>query len=978
MQNFDEGGDFKPGPFTAGKASDAVGGSWRVNFSKPDDFTITTEQAASKPHALKVLRQERAGAAILNFQPAIGYDFTFECKVYCAEGDGVVLHINKTGVARPFAGVLLQAGRKPSAYNAQMGWMQDKSLPPVPANQWFTCRVVFNVGERLYSLDIVTADGRRVVGDQPYPIVIDGVCDCVHFINILPVGCQSYIDDVVVTQSDEPAVGNRTLMNSRASSSDAALAAVLRGQYGAAYDAKPGQNAVIEFSPEADVNALILKTAHGTLPKVSLKALNLLGHWIDFGDSLSVDEQGFLVLPPTQKVTKLTLDFAAPTTLSVCRIYSPLSAGQGKLDMDFAEKVDAEYRLPVYDLQYAGHDRAQLTFVNHTDADIPVVVTLHERGKGQDYGTPQKVVLLPGSSDIFYDLKDMPNGEYVTRIMDNSVPEAAKHGTLERLLRLRTSPKCTVAPQTDVTGQKIFFPDGFYLAESENIDFIPCVAKRHLAVHGTPGDDDMWVYFADDLFIDKDGRIRINYHTLNRLWQTDSMKHFNAVALDNTLDRWESSEGTVKVPPQKRPFDSQLPPAAKPDWRPKPGPDGKIEYHFYDAAKDGPVKLNQVNLDMISPSAAGTVGYQNYDWKVLKPAPCTIWPVWYKAPGEAVILSRTPLVDTFPPSGAIEPANSGSDLGFGQWLSDDGKTLFMGHGRHLIRFMPYIARYDNLYDRARIVAVWRTNDGIHWEQNYVAPPSVNKPHADQSYGGAHIRVPDGAGLRVGFFNRYSACYQQISWELIYSWDGFRWTRFQDKPQFMPNGPVGDFFYGGGYVGLKMIEKDGKFYQLMSWVNDHCHFQSEIVHSSSMTVKGYTADFMKRRYGPRHLEEWPLFQKDFGGSWEKLSEHTRNATSGFGVMVYRKDGFFAATAGDSVARMVTVPFTAKGCLKANAVIEKGGFMDVSLLQDGKPLDGFSRHLGPCDNVAIPLFDRLPHGEFQVEITMKNARVHTLCF
>jgi len=41
-------------------------------------------------------------------------------------------------------------------------------------------------------------------------------------------------------------------------------------------------------------------------------------------------------------------------------------------------------------------------------------------------------------------LKDIPNGEYVTRIIDNSEPNAGKRGTLERLLRLRTSPKMDI------------------------------------------------------------------------------------------------------------------------------------------------------------------------------------------------------------------------------------------------------------------------------------------------------------------------------------------------------------------------------------------------------------------------------------------------------------------------------------------------------------------------------------------------------
>ena len=131
-QGFDDTGVFKPGPLMTGKASDAICGSWRVNAASPDDFTITTEQVASSPHALKVLRQT------------------------------------------------------------------------------------------------------------------------------------------------------------------------------------------------VDVNALILKTPNGTMPKVTVKALNLLGHWVDLGSGLSADEQGFIIFPPTQKVTKLTLDISLrlwsfPTAASIRR-----------------------------------------------------------------------------------------------------------------------------------------------------------------------------------------------------------------------------------------------------------------------------------------------------------------------------------------------------------------------------------------------------------------------------------------------------------------------------------------------------------------------------------------------------------------------------------------------------------------------------------------------------------------------------------
>ena len=980
-QNFDDTATFAPGPLADGAAHTPLGSAWHVSKPNTDAFSIVTSPVSSAPHALKVLRRspgsqtgQGAGFTALRLQPTEGYDFSLECKVNVTTGNGVVLHLVKDGVARPFIGVLLMADTKPKGYTADMGWLEDGSIPPLPSGQWVTCRIDFDCAEKCYRLNIATADGKHA-GTVNFPVVIDGLCDEVRFINILPDGCHSFIDDVRAVQSDQPILEGRRLLNANAASAEPSLAAVLAGKDGAAYNVTPKTPVEIEFSPEAEVNALMMHCADGAIPQVSAKALNSLGHWIDLG-KLAFDANGFLVMP-CPKVVKLALEFAEPATMTEFRIYSPLMAGQGNLDMAFSKKMDAEFRLPVYDRQYPGHERARFTLVNHTDKVFPVVVAMRERGDGRDCGK-REVSVPPGRHDIFYDLKGMPDGEYLTTVMDFSEPDSPKHGKLERLLRVRTSPPCTATPRRMVTGQKIFFPDGFYLASHENIEFIPGVAERHLVVHGRPGEDNPWIFYGDNIFIDKDGRVRINYRTMDRKWHTDSIRSYSAVAVDESLDKWETSEGSVPAPPQTRPMNRRLPPEAKPDWGKKPGPDGKIAYRFYDAAKDGPVKLSQVNLDMISPAAPGTIGYQKYDWKVMHPAPCTIWPVWYKAPGEAIILSRTPLVESFPPSGALEPPNSGSDLGFGQWLSDDGKTLFMGHGRHLMRHVPYTARYDNLFDRARIVAVWRTVNGLDWEQNYVAPPSECHPIADQSYGGVHFSVPDGGGLRIAFFNRYSAFTQQISWEIIYSWDGFRWTRFQGKPQFMSNGPLGDFFHGGGYVNLLAVEKDGKFYQLMSWVNDHYHFQSEMVHTNTMTASEITADYVKRRMEPRHLEEWPFFDKYFGCSWEKLAEHTRRATSGVGVAVYRKDGYFSASADAKTAKMLTTPFQADGALNINATVLDGGFLEARLLQNGATLPGYFRRLEPCDGVSIPLFEQLPKGEFQVEIVLRNARVYTLQF
>ena len=406
---------------------------------------------------------------------------------------------------------------------------------------------------------------------------------------------------------------------------------------------------------------------------------------------------------------------------------------------------------------------------------------------------------------------------------------------------------------------------------------------------------------------------------------------------------------------------------------------GKLLYRVYDPTRDGKVNLHQVKCERINPAAPGTVGYRQYNWGVIKPSVNTVWPIWYKSPGEAIILRSKPLVSGFPVGDALEPSDSGSDLIFGQWLSDDGKMLHFSMARHLTRYIPAIARYDNLYNRSRIIGIWRTKDGINWEQNYIAPPSDNKPIADQQYGGVPKRINGGAGLRVAFLNRYNATNQQISWELIYSWDGFRWTRFQDAPEFMSNGPFGDWFHGGGFIGDTAVERDGKIYHLMTWVSDHHHFQSEIVHSNLNSVDYITADYMKKRYLPRHLEEWPYFQSYFGGSWVKLAEYTRNATCAIGVAIYRADGFFRIEATGGVpGGFTTVPVTASGALKTNAEVAANGYIRLSIVDEaGKPLAGYVAEV-KGEGIALPVFGKLPKGKFRVRGELKNAKLYTLDF
>ena len=137
--------------------------------------------------------------------------------------------------------------------------------------------------------------------------------------------------------------------------------------------------------------------------------------------------------------------------------------------------------------------------------------------------------------------------------------------------------------------------------------------------------------------------------------------------------------------------------------------------------------------------------------------------------------------------------------------------------------------------------------------------------------------------------------------------------------------------------------------------------------------------MKRRYAARGLEKWPFFKEHFDNSWEKLAEHTRNARSSVGIMEYRYDGFFFASAKDQDARMLTKPVSSSGSLAMNAVIHDGGYIEVSLLDaNGKVIDSYSKRFDSGDNTKWQIFENLPQGEFQVELKLKNADIYTLNF
>lgn len=970
-QNFDKG--FKPGNITSGKWAQAT---YRA-MGTPGSFSIVNEPVLSKPHAIKILRNGDNGRFVIIPDKKIpaGHNFTFEFKIWLPSAAGTVLHINS---AKGFVGgVLLFADKAVSAYNVNMGWQADDEMPVLPDKQWLGVRVNFDANRGFYTVDVIYPDGKTVKGSVQYPFLnLEPITEW-RFVNILPQTCHTFVDDIKLTYDADVSLDGRDDFSGKASTRNKKFTAMLAGKD--VYISK-GETVELEL-PSAKLELLTIKTPAGKRKPayVSARAQNAGSRWIELGKLPVNQSNGAVVFEKIDQILKLQLQFPTNSVISAVGIYSPAGTPQGELDRAWQKKLDAEYRLPVYDLQYAGCDVAEFTMVNHTENPLEVEINMHDRLKDKHLRKFKHTVPV-GTSNIKFDLKDLPNGEYVTTVTDISDSDSAG-GKFDRLLRLCTSPACAATPRKEITGNKIFFPDGFFLTESENIHFTTGVGKTYKVKSGTNADDS-FIVMGMGLGVDKNGNMVVNYRTMNRMWQVASTKTYHAVANLNDLENWQHFDGYFKnfTPVEQVFAQTDLPAAAKPDWARKPGPDGKIKYRFYDPEKDGPINLSQLQCEFVSYASVGQLGYVDFNWGVMRPDAATVWTVWYRSPGEALIVGKTPLVGGFPVSGTLEPTNSGSDLSFGQWLEDDGKTLCFGFGRHLMRAMPYQAQYDNLFDRARIVGIWRTRDGINWEQGYIAPPDANKPPMDQHYGGSAVRMPHGAGLRVCILNRYSAATQQISWEMIYTWDGFRWTRFQNEPQLCGNGEFGSWYHGGGYLLKESpITVNGKTYILMYWCNNSYHFEAEFLHSSTHSVDHVNGEYIKKRYKERHLEKWPFFQKYFYGSWDKVAEHARNAVSSIGIIELRKDGFFYAVAKDKPARMLTSVLTASNDMKMNAVIKENGYIEVSLLDaSGNVINGYTKRFDSGDDTNWQVFEDLPTGEFQVELKLRNAEIYTLNF
>ena len=523
-----------------------------------------------------------------------------------------------------------------------------------------------------------------------------------------------------------------------------------------------------------------------------------------------------------------------------------------------------------------------------------------------------------------------------------------------------------------MNGKKLFFPDAHYLEKYSNIKFSGTQAKLEQAVKPDSVSEG-FIRHGYQVYFDILGRICLPFYTVDRFWSKKSRKKFIAVRSNEDKSKWTMSKFTPSSMPkkvrQKSPIHS-VSPVAKPDWAIKCKNGKPPVLRFYNPQRDGKVNLKQVFVEAIRRK-------RSLDWGIISPPAASTWPVWYKTPGEAIVLTKTPLLQDRLPQGEFEELTNSNDNYVGQWLSDDGKILSYARGRLLKRYPPFTAPYDNLASVARIISIISTTDGINWKYSYMIPPDKNDPPVAQHYGGRVFRVPYGNGLMQAFVYRYWARSQQISVELAYSWDGANWHRYSGQPAFAENGKPGSWNAGSVMISSSAVARNGTVYQMLSWVCEGFHFYGDFYYNRS-NMKEINGKKLRKYFKGRNLESWPFF-KHFGG-YDGIAADIRKAGVSVGIASYREGGlFFMSASGDKTGSFVSRPINASNGMTANVSIAKGGFFTIDLIdKTGKVIPGYTKQFSPSDNINMSIFKNLPKIPFRIKVKMKKTKLFSFNF
>ena len=868
-----------------------------------------------------------------------GHNYTLGVSFYLEVDDKSYFLLLNEAQER-ISGFNLDAGNDLCIWTEDNGWGKTELKVPIG---WFRLEADFDVIQKICTPCIVLPDGTRREG-RPWPITAKGVPVCISVGNIWPAGTKGIVDDIAMAYEPYSAVKGR-------SNVAAGITPVIQ------------EDGVVmmELAKLSEISTIHAERVRGSM--IAVEGSNAMGQWQTLVQNALPDANNVLHCDfEPERVSRVRI--SGVESMGAIALYEIARINSHEADNIFQEKVSGEFYLPMYSEESCG----DLHLFNSTGEPIAVTATLFERTSGQQVQPPQEAVLRPGENVINFPLAELVDGEYVAEVRQRD----GDHGGLKRLLRFQTwkEPKCTAVP--DMRNKKLFFPDEYYFQQSRNIALRAAVAKPHNVTRRIQMTDLKSFFQSGCALYAEDGRLHVIYHTMDNFFRTDSEKFYHTSAPLDNLEEWSAPE-QVEVSALKGRTQNVLSEnVISADNYPKPRPDGKIRTRLYDPEIDGTPNVRQMEIKYIPWMVAGTSGGGDVpDWEGITPPRRSTWVLWHKEPGLSLIMGKEPLLNDGLSGGDFEDPKDSNDNFAGQWLSDDGKTLFYARGHIVKRYPPYNVPYDNGFNSSRLLTIFATQDGIHFTRKTMARPTHDFPPGTQHYGAMLWRMRGGDGLRAAMVMKYMAREQRIGLELSVSRDNLHWKTFPGQPLFVDNTPKGTWLAGYVSASPYSITVDGKTFVMMGWNGTPYHIFAEVIWGRE-DFSSITPQFLKNFFSGRQVETWPLF-KQFNG-WDEIAAYIRNTCINVGVMEIREDGLFYAESVDG--DFTTVPVHGAGRLVLNGETSgEYGRITVELLQNGRTL-GTALFSG--DKVNHALFDNLPESDYQLRVHLKDAKVYCFAF
>ncbi len=971
------------------------GGNW-LGFR--EDFSIVNANAPTSQgkQALQISRITPGYniQAFRTFSPAKDseYTYTFSFKPAAEGGWGMRLHNWKQN--KIVADIRFMKDNTILSMNGVRGHFVARTVP----NEWQTAVIRIIPGSECIDFSIIKADGTVLKGNSA-PLFGEVVpIDMISFFHMPGLTSKVLIDDIKIEATDFASTAGRE--NVALSVSDAKAYVISGGKKVPAAKLQDGDLGSLSNQLVKLPAQILLELPHGT----TVTSARLHSGIADYKNYASGDVsatsyivEGFSTAAgqwrelvkvskapvaanvsedDTKRFSQADFDSIEVTQLRVTitdsndtrmrnsgriaekyvilREIELYTTERGRGSAGLSAVMQAEYRLPVYRDQDTAHIHAIL---DSSVPEVEIALIFKDRNNGSVPVEPFKVKLKAGENIIPVNIKGWKDGEYRTLL--RSVSDSVK-GEFARLLRLNRSTDTAVTENDDWSGKRMYFPDKIYFQSSSGVKTEVVNPDNYPLNKPFISGKEWYIQLGSSVMFDSDGRLVMKFNEFTRDWK---QKKERFARIKPGEWKWELIEKPQDFAGQNSEIAGHVAPnIGRAGYTFTDGAKGN--FRLYDAAKDGAVNLKQLQIFY--------VGYKPADWGVVTAPPQTSWLIWKKG-DEYILLKDKPFLADGISSDEFESPDSTNDNFAGQWLSEDGKTLFYARGRTLKRYAPFIARYDNLWMASRILTVFSTKDGFNWERCYFAIPDEKDAPAAQHYGATIYRVPRGNGMMLAIQMNYSALHQQYDLEIVYSTDnGKNWKRMADRKPWIAAAPPNGWNFGLTNMHNNILEKDGKFYHVIGWAAPLPHYSYEVIGRND-AADTITAEEMRKKFDWRGMRNWPYW-KHFG-SYEKLAEAHRSLGSTCGISVYRKNGWFGLKAADK-GIFITIPVKASGSLAANYQTEKDGYIKFSLLDENDKV--IAERTVSGDNVSGLVFDKLPSGSFRIKADMYKAMLYTIDF